>query len=51
MRETPKIMAHTSVLGKNRSLVSPPYGNWSYVEGGSLLVERIRDATSYQIVI
>jgi len=31
MRETPKIMAHTRVLGKNRSQVPPPYGHWSYV--------------------
>jgi len=26
-------MAHTSVLGKNRSQVPLPYGDWSYVSG------------------
>ena len=32
MRETSRTMAHTRVLGKNRSQVPPPYGHWSYVE-------------------
>jgi len=43
-------MAHMSVLGKNRSRVSVPYGNWSYVRRDFCSVERIRDAMSYQIV-